>query len=121
MTAVAKIGLDKAIAKAERSELIAMYEEYAGMGREWLRRQILVNNRIDILATYVLGYKMMPMHMAIMRYQFLHRESLQLVFRGAGKSTCGSVCKILHIIAKDPNVRILIASHPRRWDMPSLC
>jgi predicted phage terminase large subunit-like protein len=106
----AKIGLAKAIDKAERSELVTMYEQYAAMGREWLRRQILVNNRIDILAEYVLGYQIKPLHLSIMKYQFAHRESLQLVFRGAGKSSCGTVGKALHIIAKDPNVRILIAS-----------
>lgn len=105
-----KIGLARAIATAERSELVNLCEEYKNMGREWLRRQILVNNRIDILATYVLGYDIRPLHLAIMRYQFLHPDNLQLVFRGAGKSSCGTVTKALHILAKDPNVRILIAS-----------
>lgn len=110
MPATAKIGLGKAIETAERSELLSLFDYYNGMGREWLRRQILYNNRIDILASYVLGYDVRPLHLAIMKFQFAHTDTLQLVFRGAGKSTCGTVTKALHIIAKNPNTRILIAS-----------
>jgi len=104
-----KIGA-KAIDTAERSELIDLYDHYVNMGDEWVRRQIIHNNRIDILAEYVLGYTIKPFHLAMLRWQFLHRESMQLVFRGAGKSTMCTVTKAIHLLLKNPNLRILIAS-----------
>jgi len=95
---------------AERSELVGYLDHYKAMNNEWLRRQILVNNRIDILAVCVLGYHMEPMHSLMMRFQFLHPDSLQLAFRGAGKSTTCTIAKGVHYLLKDPNFRILIAS-----------
>lgn len=109
MAAVRKIGL-KAIERAERSELVSLHDHYVSMGNEWLRRQILQNNRTDILATAVLGYQCMPFHLAMMRYQFLHPDTLQLVFRGAGKSTLCTITKAIHYLLKDPNLRILLPS-----------
>lgn len=110
MTATAKIGPAKAIAKAEHSELALLYKHYDDMGKEWIRRQVLVNNRTDILATYILGYQCQPYHIAMMRWQFLHSESLILAFRGAGKSTVCTITKCIHYLLKNPNLRILIAS-----------
>lgn len=104
-----KIGL-KAIETAERSELVDIYDHYASMGREWLRRQIIVNNRIDILARSILGFQVKPFHLAMLRWQFVHPDNLQLVFRGAGKSTLCTVTKAIHYLIKDPNLRILLAS-----------
>jgi predicted phage terminase large subunit-like protein len=106
----AKIGLSKAIETAERSELVDLYRHYDSMGREWIRRQILERNRIDILATYVLGYEIQPFHLRMQRWQFQHPDSMQLVFRGAGKSTVCTVAKGVHLLLKNPNLRILIAS-----------
>lgn len=95
---------------AERSELVDYYRHCHSMGNEWLRRQILDNNRIDILATAILGYQVKPFHLALLRYQFIHPDSLQLVFRGAGKSTMCTVTKSIHLLLKNPNLRILLAS-----------
>lgn len=95
---------------AERSQLIDYFQQYKRMGSEWIRRQIIDNNRIDILATYVMGFQVKPFHLAMMRYQFLHPDNLQLVFRGAGKSTTCTVTKTIHLLLKNPNLRILIAS-----------
>lgn len=110
MPAPAKIGPAKAIAKAEHSELIDLFAHYDKMGKEWVKRQVLVNNRIDILATYVLGYETQPFHIAMMKHQFLHVESLILAFRGSGKSTVCDITKIIHMLLVNPNLRILIAS-----------
>lgn len=98
------------IAKAERSQLIGYYEHCASMQREWLYRQIVHNNRIDILAKVVLGYQVQPFHLAMMQYQFQHPDNLQLVFRGAGKTTACTVTKVIHLLCKDRNLRILLAS-----------
>jgi predicted phage terminase large subunit-like protein len=100
----------KRIDAAERSELVDYYKHYSAMSNEWLRRQIIDNNRIDILALEILGYKVEPFHLELLRFQFLQPDNLQLVFRGAGKSTMCTVTKSIHLLLKNPNLRILIAS-----------
>lgn len=98
------------VRSAERSELLQIYEHYRRLSNEVLRREILENDRVDILATEVLGYQVMPMHETMLRWQLLHPDSLQLVFRGAGKSTICTVTKSIHYLIKDRNLRILLAS-----------
>jgi phage terminase large subunit-like protein len=101
---------EKIINNAERSELLDIHSRYKAMSHSWLKHQIIDNNRIDILATAVLGYEVQPFHLAMMRYQFLHPDNLQLAFRGAGKTTTCTVAKTIHLLLKNPNLRILIAS-----------
>jgi len=96
--------------KAERSELVTYLDRYKAINNEWLRRQILVNNRIDILATEILRYEVQPLHLLMMKFQFMFPDTLQLAFRGAGKSTVCTVTKAIHYLLKNPNLRILIAS-----------
>jgi predicted phage terminase large subunit-like protein len=103
-------GNPRALKEASRGELLSYHEHYGSMKNEWLKRQIVENNRIDILATVVLGYDIQPFHLAMLRWQFVHPESLQLVFRGAGKSTVCTITKCIHYLCKDRNLRILIAS-----------
>ncbi len=98
------------VRNAERSELVQIYQHYRQLSNEVLRREIIENDRTDILATEVLGYQLMPMHRAMQRWQLLHPDSLQLVFRGAGKTTICTVTKTIHYLIKDRNLRILIAS-----------
>jgi phage terminase large subunit-like protein len=103
-------GNPKVLATAERSELLGILDHYKSMSNEWLKRQIIRHDRIDILATVVLGYEVKPFHLAMMQYQYRHPTSLQLVFRGAGKSTICTITKSIHYLLKNPNLRILIAS-----------
>jgi len=110
MPGAAVIPITRRIEDSERSELVQTLDHYKAMGNEWLKRQIIVNNRIDILATYVLGYQVEPFHLAMMAYQFRHPDNLQLAFRGAGKSTVCTVAKVIHLLLKNPNLRILITS-----------
>jgi len=100
----------KALDEAERSELVGYYDHYRAIKNEWLKRQIIDNNRIDLLATEVLGYQVLPFHLSMMQFQFEHPNSLQLAFRGAGKSTVCTIAKTIHYLLKNPNLRILIAS-----------
>lgn len=100
----------EALDGAERSELVGYYEHCASMESEWLYRQIVDNNRIDILAIAVLGYQVQPFHLAMMRFQFSHPDNLQLAFRGAGKTTVCTVTKVIHLLCKNRNLRILLAS-----------
>lgn len=107
---VASLSTKRALESADRSDLVTHYKHIRSMGNEWIKRQVIDNNRIDILAQVVLGLKLQPFHLAMLRYQFLHPESLQLAFRGAGKSTSCTITKTIHLLLKDPNLRILIAS-----------
>lgn len=100
----------KDLNRAERSELLAYHERYHHVSNEWIKRQVIQNNRIDILATEVLGYQVQPHHMALLQFQFNHPDNLQLVFRGAGKSTTCTITKSIHLLLKNPNLRIVIAS-----------
>lgn len=103
-------GDSKALEVAERSQLVDIYSHYKAMSNEWKRRQITENNRIDILAVVVLGYQIRSFHVAMIQWQFIHSESMQLAFRGAGKSTVCTITKIIHLLLKNPNLRILLAS-----------
>lgn len=87
-----------------------LYSHYKQMGREWVRREILHHNRIDILASVILGYEVQPFHLAMLKFQMSHPKTLQLAFRGAGKSTICTVTKCIHLLLKDPNLRIILAS-----------
>lgn len=94
---------------AERSELVGYWEHYRSMTNEWIRRQVIDNDRIDILAS-ILGLEAKPFHIQLLQHQFAHPEQMVLAFRGAGKSTLGTVVKIIHYLLKDPNLRIVIVS-----------
>lgn len=79
------------------------------MGNEWIKRQVLENDRIDILAR-ILGYELEPFHVAMLQFQAKHTDNLILAFRGAGKSTICTITKCIWYLLKDPNLRIVIAS-----------
>jgi phage terminase large subunit-like protein len=100
----------KKVKSAEPEELVDYYQHCREMSNAWIRKQVLENDRIDILAGAVLNLKIQPFHFALMRYQFMHPHNLQLVFRGAGKSTTCTITKAVHLLLKNPNLRILIAS-----------
>lgn len=100
----------RAIESADRETLLTTLEYYREIGNEWLRRQVIKNKRIDLLAEYVLGYEVRPHHIAIAKHQMLHSESLTLVFRGAGKTTIGTVVRNTWDILCNPNTRNLLAS-----------
>jgi len=98
------------IKNAERSELLEYYGFSISLYNQWLKKQIIENNRIDLLATEILGYIVKPFHFSMMKFQFLHPNNLQLVYRGSGKTSICTVTKSVHVLLKDPNLRILIAS-----------
>jgi len=100
---VAKEGLD-------RQALVQALRRSSEQTNEWMRRQILVNDRVDILAKEVLGYEVQPFHLALMRWQLVHKHSLQLAFRGCGKTTVCTVVQTIHAVLKNRNIRVLVAS-----------
>ena len=101
---------DRKVGRANRRKLEAEYRKARKMSNDWLRHQILENNRIDILAAVVLGLTVKPFHVAMMRFQFLHPDNLQLAFRGSGKTTTCTVTKIIHLLCKNRNIRIGLVS-----------
>jgi len=103
------LSISDKLGKAERSELVDYLDHYRSMGNEWIKRQVIENDRIDILAS-ILGYTLKPFHTAMLQFQFKHEESMILAFRGAGKSTMCTVVKAVHYLLKDPNLRIVIVS-----------
>lgn len=110
MSALSPIRRPKDLKKADRSQLLDYYRHCRRMSNEWIRRMVIENNRVDILAVAVMELEVRPFHLNLMRYQFAVPDSLQLCFRGAGKSTVCTVVKGVHYLLKNPNLRILIAS-----------
>lgn len=101
----------KKLAVAGRDELIQVLQTQRELKNEWIRRMVLEYNRLDILAEEVLGYSIAPrVHGRLIRHQFANKKSLTLVYRGAGKTTVGTIAKSIHYILKDRDVRILIAT-----------
>lgn len=99
--------------RMERSQLVTVYEQYRTASNEWLRRQVVENNRIDILAAVVLGYKVKPFHLSMMRWQFLHHKSLQLSFRGGGKTTVCTVARSIFYFCKDRDYHLALGSESK--------
>lgn len=98
------------VTPAQRGELIAQYKLAVDERGEWVRRQVINNDRIDILAEVVLGMKLQPFHKKMLQFLFKHKHSLHLAFRGSGKTTTLTVLYIMFRIIKDRNIRVLISS-----------
>jgi len=103
-------GDPSALENASRNDLLGLYQQYRSISNEVLKRAIIDHNRIDLLATLVLGYKVQPFHLAMLRFQFEHPQSLQLAYRGCGKTKMGTITKAIHLLLKNPNLRILLTS-----------
>ncbi len=82
---------------------------------DWIRTAVLEHSRLDVLAEEVLGLKLEPFHKAMQRFILRNPHSLQLAFRGGGKTTTVTICYTIWRILKDPNLRILIASKTHRF------
>jgi len=102
------ISLNRGISLAKRDESPA--KQWIRRKDDWLRHEILEHDAIDLLATEILGYEVRPFHLEMLQFQFEHPDSLQLAYRGAGKSTLATITKAIHYLLKDPNLRILLAN-----------
>lgn len=76
----------------------------------WIREQVLENRRLDVLAEEVLGLTVKPFHRAMQVFALQNSHSLQLAFRGSGKTTTVTEVSIIGHLLWDPDVRILIVS-----------
>lgn len=94
----------------ERQELVDELVATEEARKVWIKDQVLVHGRLDVLCEQVLGLTLKPFHKALQRFCLYNPESLQLAFRGGGKSTSITVAISIFRILRDPNIRILIAS-----------
>jgi predicted phage terminase large subunit-like protein len=80
--------------------------------RETVRRHVLEDGRLEVLATHILAYEVRPFHQAMLDFQSNAKDAcLQLAPRGFGKSSILTIVRSIFEILRDPNVRILIASN----------
>lgn len=101
-----------------RRELVAQIEAVEAAEREWIRKQVLEHRRIDILITEVLGYDLYPHHIRLLQHLYgrdpdtgrARSRCMTLIWRGAGKTTVGTVATVVAELLWDPNIRILIGS-----------
>ncbi len=74
---------------AERAEIGTLLKDQRMIRNEVIRREVVENGRIDILALEVLGYYLKDFHKKIMKFQYGRKKSLTLAPRDSGK--CESV------------------------------
>jgi len=97
--------------KTKRQMLIKKLRNVRQMKDEWIKRQVMEYGRTDVLAGVILGYEVIPkVHGRICEFQNEHDEGMILIFRGAGKSTTGTIVRSIYEIIQNRNVRVLIAS-----------
>lgn len=99
-------GSDVRAYKELTEELRRVRELKAALVRDY----IVEDHRIDILASWVLGLDLRWYHLAILDHQDADDYALTLAWRGAGKTTAGTVLRAIFEILVNPNIRILIAS-----------
>lgn len=94
----------------ERQELFEKLAVLNQAKKDWIKDAVLNKNRMDVLAKEVLGLEIKPFHRSLQRFAIKHKKTLQLCFRGSGKTTSVNVVLCIGYVLQNPNVRILIAS-----------
>lgn len=93
-------------------DLVRTVASLRAVRRETVRRFVLEDGRLDVLASHVLGYEVRPFHARMIAFQSAALDAcLQLAPRGFGKSTVLTIARAIFEIVRDPNIRILIASN----------
>lgn len=93
-----------------RSQLIQVYRHYKKTCDEWIKRQIINNNRIDLLCSLFLDLEISPFHFTMQQFTFNNQKTLQLAPRQHGKTSTVTIPKCIHYLIKNPNFKILIGS-----------
>ena len=112
----------RAIRKTPKDKLINIFEFQENTYNELVRRKVLFEGRIDILATEVLGYKYEDFHREMSEFQnkgiyeagnLVRKENRSLIMapRGGGKSHILTYVQTLYEVLVNPNIRILITSN----------
>lgn len=95
---------------AEKRRLMQEYMRIRSMRNSILKDAILDGRRIDLLAIHLMGIYLKWYHLKMLAWQESHPNNLILCWRGAGKTTAGTVLRAIAEILWNPNIRILIAS-----------
>lgn len=97
--------------RLDRGVLLRKIDDARNIRRDWLRRQIVEFGRVDLLASEVLGYDVVPHHLDMLKHAARYPDgNLLLGFRGSGKTTVRTIAKAIHVLLRAPNARVLIAS-----------
>ena len=87
---------------------------------EFLRTAIIEHSRLDVLCEHFLGLTLQPFHKALQVFMLAHQQSLQLAFRGAGKTTSCTIAYTILRIIQNRDIRILIASKTHQFTVDVL-
>lgn len=102
--------------KITRKQAEETYRRNWEIQKELIRRKVLDEGRLDILAHYVLGYIVAPHHLIMAN--FIQRpgkdRALILGPRGSGKTHICTYVPIVYEVLKNPNIRILITSNTQK-------
>jgi len=100
-----------------RKYIEQLYAQNFSALKEMIRRKVLEENRVDILANYVLGYEIADHHDRMWKFfnrpghpDGPRRRGILLAPRGSGKTHILNYSQIVCWILQDPNERILITS-----------
>jgi predicted phage terminase large subunit-like protein len=97
----------------EKLRLLDQIQEQEEERKRYLRKAILEHKRADVLASEILGLQVKPFHRKLQRFALKHPETLELAFRGSGKTTTVTITLIVLHIILNRDVRILVASRTK--------
>lgn len=100
----------KRLQSMPRKDLVQLLDRNRKARNEWIKRMVVKHHRVDILAELVLGYTIEPHHFRILQHQYKHRQGMTLVWRGAGKTTVGTIAWCIFLLILNRDYKILIAS-----------
>ena len=88
---------------AETGDLAKTILSLRALRRETVRREILDEGRIDLLASHLLRYQVQPFHLEMLNFQSEAKDTcLQLAPRGFGKSTILTITRAVFEIIRNP-------------------
>lgn len=116
--AVAQLVTDSNVKRfQEKQRLEDEYKKQCEVRKEFLRKQILEHDRIDLLMKEVLGYECKDFHLLMWHHRRNRSRNIEgqlwhlaLAPRGGGKTTIMTISSVILDILKNPLIRILIAS-----------
>jgi predicted phage terminase large subunit-like protein len=103
--------------KIDGADLDEQLTNVVNLYYEYIRHAVLVEGRIEVLIEDVIGYEIRDFHAQLLYAQDNapkignQYQCMLLAFRGGGKSTHVTVCRIIFELLRDPELRILIASN----------
>lgn len=114
LSKIADKQLDDYFANMELKHLMQQTQGALNEYAEIVRKRVFRDNDIFLFVEEILGYNLEDHHAQILASQQNTKQAhkqLTLAFRGCGKSTIGTVARVVYEIIKDPNTRILLASN----------